>query len=142
MRDDTTDALLSLSDQSRQRTMSKAVLIEEVESRLAPTTRVVGTFSTVGVSNDPEDRTMDPGVLLITSYGVHFLGEASGRFDVAWDKLVRCDVKIIPLSMIRKSKRAFRLEIETSEHDIGFHLSDELEAEYVKAALSDAQPLL
>ena len=117
-------------------------MIEELESRLAPTTRVVGAFSTVGASNDPEDRTLDPGVLLITSYGVHFLGESSGRFDVAWDKLVRCDVKVIPLSMIRKSKRAFRLEIETAEHDIGFHISDEPEAEYVKTALSEAQPLL
>jgi hypothetical protein len=142
MRDDTTDALLELSDQSQKRTLSKAAMIEELESRLAPTTRVVGAFSTVGTSNDPEDRTMDPGVLLITSYGIHFLGEASGRFDVAWDKLVRCDVKVIPLSMIRKSKRAFRLEVETSEHDIGFHLSDEPEAEYVKTALLEAQPLL
>lgn len=117
-------------------------MIEELESRLAPTTRVVGGFSTVGTSNDLEDRAMDPGVLLITSYGIHFLGESSGRFDVAWDKLVRCDVKTIPLSMIRKSKRAFRLVVETTEHDIGFHISDESEAEYVKTALSQAQPLL
>jgi hypothetical protein len=142
MRNDTTIALLPLSDQSRQQTISKAVMIEELESRLASTTRVVGALSTVGTSNDPKDRTLDPGVLLITSYGVHFLGESSGRLDVAWEKLIRCVVKVIPLSMIRKNKRAFRLEVETAEHDIGFHISDEAEAIYVNTALSDAQPLL
>jgi hypothetical protein len=142
MRDDTVDALLELSDESRKRALKRASMIEELESRLAPTTRVVGGFSTVGMSGDLEDRTIDPGVLLVTSYGIHFLGESSGRLDIAWDKLVRCDVTIIPLSMIRKSKRAFRLAVETAEHDIGFHISDEPEAEYMKTVLSQAQPLL
>ncbi len=129
-----------LSEQSPARALKRADMIEELESRLASTTRG-GRVPTVGTSNDLKDYAMDPGVLLITSYGIHFLAESSGRFDVAWDKLVRCDVKTIPLSMIRKSKRAFRLVVETTEHDIGFHISDE-SGRIREDSTVAAQPLL
>ena len=84
----------------------------------------------------------DPGALMISSYGFHWLGERSGRLDMSWEQVIRHDVIAVPLSMIRKSKRAFYLEVETQDHDLRFHLLDEQMAEFVKGVLTVSQPLL
>jgi hypothetical protein len=142
MRDDTTAAISRLPDEQQRSAQKQVPSFEELESRLSPERRVVAAFQTVCRPADGESYEMDLGALLISSYGFHWLGGRSGRLDLPWEQVVRHDVITVPLSMIRKSKRAFRLEVTSPPYDLQFALSDESMAAFVRAALAEAQPLL
>jgi hypothetical protein len=141
MRADTKDAIERLPGNGTREANKRAAAFEELESRLSPERRVTGAFITVASPNEVGTNAMDLGVMIVSSYGLHFLGERSGRMDVSWDQAVRCDVTTVSLSMIRK-KYGYYLQVETHDHDLRFSLTDEAKAGYVKAALAAAQPML
>lgn len=142
MRQDTQTAISFLPTKEQSKALKRASDFEELESRLSSDRTVWAAFQTVCRPKDGEGHQMDLGALMISTYGFHWLGERSGRIDVSWDQAVRSDVIVIPLSMIRKSKRAFRLEVESQEFNLQFHLADEEMASWIKGMLGEAQPML
>jgi hypothetical protein len=142
MRQQTAEIIAELDRDASNALMKRQDAIEELESRLGAAREVIDVLTSVASPQVTDGHTMDAGVLMLSTYGIHWLGERSGRLDVGWDIISRCDVVAISLSMIRKSKRAFYLEMNSPDYDLKFHLSDESQAARIRASVARAQPLL
>jgi hypothetical protein len=142
LRQDTATAVETLPPSEQQKVHGKIHSVQELEGRLSPSRTVTAMLQSVCHPEGGDAYNMDLGMLMISDYGVHWLGDTTGRLDLPWGQIVRHDVLTVSLSLIRKSKRSFHFHVTTAEYDLRFHLPSEEMAEWMKRAVSAAQPLL